>query len=80
VAFNPHDLPARITPITEQLRAFPSMVTASFKALTTLSHSICSSGYLLARISTLTITILGQLCVAVLIGLVLGRVQQQLEP
>jgi hypothetical protein len=80
LAFNSNYLPARINPITEQLRAFPSMVTASFEALTTISNSVCSSGYILARIGTLTITILGQLYVAVLIGLVLSRFQNRLEP
>jgi hypothetical protein len=78
-AFNSNYLPPGVDPITEQLRAFPSMVTASFEALTTISNSICSSGYLLARIGTLTITILGQLYVAVLIGLVLSRFQNRLE-
>jgi hypothetical protein len=45
----------------------PRCLPASLPALTTISNLICSSGYLLARIGTLTITILGQLYVAVLI-------------
>ncbi|MFZ0408328.1 MAG: hypothetical protein WAM11_09495 [Cyanobium sp.] len=78
LAFNLDYLPARINPITEPLRAFPSMVTASLEALTTTSNSISNSGYLLGHIGTLIITILGQLYVAVLIGLVLGRFHQRL--
>ena len=78
LAFNLSYLPAQINPITEPLRAFPSMVTASFEALTTVNNSISSSGYLLGHIATLIITILGQLYVAVLIALVLGRFHQRL--
>ena len=78
LAFNLSYLPAHINPITEPLRAFPSMVTASFEALTTVNNSISSSGYLLGHIATLIITILGQLYVAVLIALVLGRFHQRL--
>lgn len=78
LAFNLSYLPAQINPITEPLRAFPSMVTASFEALTTVNNSVSSAGYLLGHIATLIITILGQLYVAVLIALVLGRFHQRL--
>ncbi len=78
LAFNLDYLPARINPINEPLRAFPSMVTASFEALTTVNNSVSSAGHLLGHIGTLMITILGQLYVAVLIGLVLSRFHQRL--
>ena len=77
LAFNLAYLPAGINPVTEPLRAFPSMVTASFEALTTMSNAISSSGHLPSHIATLMITIMGQLYVAVLIGLVLIRFDQR---
>ncbi|MEI7665049.1 MAG: hypothetical protein WCI65_03260 [Synechococcaceae cyanobacterium ELA263] len=79
IAFNIHYLPSRINPITEPLRVPPSMVAASYEALTAVSNSISSHGYLLGHIGTLVITLLGQLYIAVLIGLVLGRFHQHQE-
>ena len=78
LAFDLNYLPAGINPVTEPLRAFPSMVTASFEALTTVGNEISRPGHLQSHIGTLMITILGQLYVAVLIGLVLGRFHQRL--
>jgi hypothetical protein len=79
LGFNLAYLPAGINPVTEPLRAFPSMVTASFEALTTMSNAISSPGHLQSRIATLMITIVGQLYVAVLIGLVLSRFHQRTQ-
>ena len=77
LAFNLNYLPAGINPVTEPLRAFPAMVTGSFEALTAMGNAITSPGHLQSHIGTLIITIIGQLYVAVLIGLVLGRFHQR---
>lgn len=55
------------------LHAFPSMVMASFGALTTTGAAIGRPGDVLASTGCLAITIVGQLYVAVLIALILGR-------
>jgi hypothetical protein len=54
-------------------RVFPSMVVAFFGALTTTGADIARPGEVLASTGCLAITIVGQLYVAVLIALILGR-------
>ena len=49
------------------------MVVASFGALTTTGVAIARPGEVLASTGCLAITIVGQLYVAVLIALILGR-------
>jgi hypothetical protein len=62
-----------INPSLEPLQSFPAMVTASLGALTTTGGAIGKPGAVLPASATLAITILGQLYVAVLIALILGR-------
>jgi hypothetical protein len=62
-----------IDPTVQPLQTFPAMVTASFGALTTSGSAIGKPGAVLPASATLAITILGQLYVAVLIALILGR-------
>lgn len=62
-----------INPTLNPLQSFPSMVTASLGALTTSGSSIGRPGALVPASACLLITILGQLYVAVLIALILGR-------
>jgi hypothetical protein len=72
-AFSLSQLAPGIDPIGAPLHAFPSMVTASFGALTTTGTDIGRPGSVLASTGCLAITIVGQLYVAVLIALILGR-------
>ena len=79
-AVDPAYLPAGIDPIAHPLKVFPAMVCASFEALTTLGNGVSRAGQLGGRVCCLTIAILGQLYVAMLIGLILGRFQQGIRP
>ena len=72
-AFSISQLDPGINPVLAPLQAFPAMVMASFGALTTTGADIGRPGSVLASTGCLTITILGQLYVAVLIALILGR-------
>jgi hypothetical protein len=72
-AFSISQLAPGINPVLAPLHAFPAMVMASFGALTTTGADIGRPGSVLASTGCLTITILGQLYVAVLIALILGR-------
>jgi hypothetical protein len=78
-AMDPAYLPAGIDPIATPLKVFPSMVCASFEALTTLSNAVSRPGSLGSHVGCLTIAIMGQLYIAMLIGLILGRFQQGLR-
>ena len=62
-----------LDPAADPLRAFPAMVVASFGALTTTGSDLGRPGQVLASTGCLAITIVGQLYVAVLIALILGR-------
>lgn len=68
-----------LDPVEEPLRAFPAMVVASFGALTTTGADIGRPGEVLASTGCLAITIVGQLYVAVLIALILGRFHRRLS-
>jgi hypothetical protein len=78
-ALNPAYLPAGIDALATPLKVFPSMVCASFEALTTLSNAVGRPGSLGSHFGCLVIAIVGQLYVAMLIGLILGRFQQGLR-
>lgn len=60
-------------PRLHPLHAFPAMVMASFQSLTTTGSAVGRPGYLLFPTGALVITVAGQLYVAVLIALILGR-------
>lgn len=77
-AMDPAYLPAGIDAVATPLRAFPSMVCASFEALTTMSNAVSRPGHLSSHFACLTIAIVGQLYVAMLIGLMLGRFRNNL--
>lgn len=66
-------LPAGTDPLLEPMRTFPAMVVASFGSLTTVGNPITLPRHLLGSTSGLLITLTGQLYVAVLIALILGR-------
>jgi hypothetical protein len=72
-AFSIEQLAPGIDPVGAPLHAFPAMVMASFGALTTTGSDIGRPGSVLASTGCLAITIVGQLYVAVLIALILGR-------
>jgi hypothetical protein len=78
-AIDPAYLPAGIDPARQPLQVFPAMVSASFEALTTLSNGVSRSGDLGGRVCCLSIAIVGQLYVAMLIGLILGRFHQTMN-
>lgn len=72
-AFSVSQLAPGIDPLGAPLHFFPEMVVASFGALTTTGANISQPGYVLASTACLAITVVGQLYVAVLIALILGR-------
>jgi len=72
-AFSVRQLAPGIDPVGAPLHAFPAMVVASFGALTTTGADISQPGQVLASTACLAITVVGQLYVAVLIALILGR-------
>lgn len=72
-AFSVRQLAPGIDPVGAPLHAFPAMVMASFGALTTTGADINQPGQVLASTACMAITIVGQLYVAVLIALILGR-------
>jgi len=55
----------------------PALMVASFSLLTTVGTEVLNSANLTAQLIANLITIAGQLYVAVLIGLILGRVNQR---
>lgn len=62
------------------MRTFPAMVLASFGSLTTVGNAIVQPRELLGMTGSLVITLLGQLYVAVLIALILGRFHRRNVP
>jgi len=60
-------------PSLHPMRAFPAMVVASLQSLTTSGTEVIRPGDLLSSTGGLVITVAGQLYVAVLIALILGR-------
>jgi hypothetical protein len=60
-------------PRLHPLEVFPAMVVGSFQSLTTAGPSLARPGGLLASTGCLAITVAGQLYLAVLIALILGR-------
>ncbi len=60
-------------PSLHPLRVFPAMVMASFQSLTTTGGSLTRPGFLLPTTGSLVITLVGQMYLAVLLSLVLGR-------
>jgi hypothetical protein len=78
-SMDPAYLPAGLDPLATPLKVFPSMVCASFEALTTVSNAVSRPGHLASHVGCFAIAIVGQLYVAMLIGLILGRFQQGLR-
>jgi hypothetical protein len=72
-AFSINQIAPGIDPIQAPLHAFPSMVMASFGALTSTGAEIGRPGEVLADTGCMAITIVSQLYGAVLIALILGR-------
>ena len=76
-AFDVSQMTPGLDPSLHPLRVFPSMVVASFQSLTTTGGPMARPGYLLPSTGSLVITLAGQLYLAVLIALVLGRFHQR---
>ena len=79
-AFNLALLPAGVEPLREPARTFPAMLLASLGSLTTTGNSITLPNQLLGVTASLVISLLGQLYVVVLIGLVLSRFHRRRMP
>ena len=77
-AFNASLVAPNFDPRLHPLRVFPAMVVAAFQALTTTGVSLAKPGELLPATGCLAITVAGQLYLAVLIALVLGRFHRRL--
>jgi hypothetical protein len=76
-AFAVSQLTPGLDPVQAPIQSFPAMVLASFGALTTTGADIGRPGMVLASTGCMAITIVGQLYVAVLIALILGRFHQR---
>lgn len=72
-AFNAAVVAPDFNPQLHPLKVFPAMVLASFGSLTTVGSAIARPGQLIATTGGMVITLTGQLYVAVLIALILGR-------
>lgn len=72
-AFDLSMLSPGFDPQLHPLEVFPAMVVGSFQSLTTAGPSVARPGELLASTGCLAITVAGQLYLAVLIALILGR-------
>jgi hypothetical protein len=57
----------------------PALMAASFGLLTTVGTSVLTSSNVTVQVIANVITIAGQLYVAILIALILGRVQKRLS-
>lgn len=79
-SFNLALLPPDLEPLRDPARTFPAMLLASLGSLTTTGTSITLPNQLLGSMASLVITLLGQIYVAVLIALVLGRFHRRREP
>jgi len=66
-------LPLGSASLQDPMRTFPAMVLASFGSLTTMGNAIALPRQLLGSTGCMVITLIGQLYVAVLIALILGR-------
>jgi uncharacterized membrane protein len=55
-----------------------AMLAASFELLTTIGTDVLTSNNVTAKILAVLITMAGQLYIAILIGLILGRVHKRL--
>jgi len=66
-------LPMGSASVQDPMRTFPAMVLASFGSLTTTGNAITLPRQLLGSTACMVITLVGQLYVAVLIALILGR-------
>ena len=73
-------LPLGSDPRLEPMRTFPAMVLASFGSLTTVGNPITLPRHLLGSTGGLVVTLTGQLYVAVLIALILGRFHRRDAP
>jgi hypothetical protein len=72
-AFVPELVTPSLQPTLHPLRARPAMVLASFASLTTLGTPVARPQALAVTTACLAIALVGQLFVAVLIALILGR-------
>jgi hypothetical protein len=55
----------------------PALIAASFTMLTTVGTNVLNTGNVAGQVVTIVITVLGQLYVAILIALILGRVHRR---
>jgi len=76
-AFVAAALPAPPTGMDPTLGMGPALMVASFGLLTTVGTTVLNSANLTAQMIANMITIAGQLYIAILIGLILGRVNQR---
>jgi hypothetical protein len=72
-AFDPKLFPAGINPALDLIHTAPAMVLASFSCLTAVALPVSGKDQLLSLTSSLLIALMGQLYLAVMIGLILGR-------
>ena len=77
-AFVAAALPAQALGQTAAAAAAPALLAAAFGLLTTVGTPVIQPADVTAQVIALLITIAGQLYVAILIGLILGRVHQRL--
>lgn len=71
--FDPQLFPKGVSDSTDPLRTAPALMLASLSCLTAVTVPVSGPGKLLSLTSGLAITLVGQLYMAVLIALILGR-------
>jgi len=72
-AFNLASLPHGLAGNSIDLSMSPALIAASFTMLTTVGTNVLNTGNVAGQVVTIVITVLGQLYVAILIALILGR-------
>ncbi|MFY8150376.1 MAG: hypothetical protein ACOVNL_14310 [Prochlorococcaceae cyanobacterium] len=72
-AFDPGALPVLPSAHSDAVAMAPALMAASFAILTTVGSAVLRSGNVTGQVITVVITISGQLYIAILIALILGR-------
>jgi hypothetical protein len=72
-AFDPGALPVLASAHSDAVAMAPALMAASFEILTTVGSSALRSGNVTGQVITVVVTISGQLYIAILIALILGR-------
>jgi hypothetical protein len=76
-SFNLSALPPVSSPSVPIGAMGPALMAASFTMLTTVGTTVLNTSHVAGQVVTIVITVVGQLYVAILIALILGRFQRR---